>query len=185
MTASDKKKTGILALLLLIGGLSWYFFIYRPTLIPAADATAKAADAKKKAIKPLGDAQLHTDLIDPPGNLDVGQKNLFQYRQKPVPPKPATPNVFPSPPPSPIIDSKPQPPSQPAPAPYKAFKYDGFSMIKNGKPLASISEGGITYQAKEGDCVLGQYCITRITENVIEIQDILLKRSQTVSRTTQ
>jgi hypothetical protein len=186
MTASDKKKTGILALLLVLAGVSWYFFVYRPTLTPAAEEAAKVAAAKKKATKPLGDAQLRLDLTDPPADLDVGQKNLFQYRQKPAPPKPPTPvtNVFQAPPPPPPAPGDQKPPA-PAPPPYKAFKYEGFSMIKNGKPLASLSEGGITYQAKEGDCVLGQYCITRITENVIEIQDILLKRSQTVTRSTQ
>jgi hypothetical protein len=182
MTSSDKKKTGILGLLLIVAGVAWYFFVYRPTLIPAADAAQVAA--KAKTIKHLGNAQIVWP--DPPANLNVGQKNLFTYREVPVPPKPAAPSsdVFrpAQPPPGPSTEIR---PTVPQPPPFKAFKYDGFSMPKNGKPLASLSEGGITYQAKEGDCVLGQYCITRITENVIEIQDIQLKRSQTITRSTQ
>jgi hypothetical protein len=182
MTSSDKKKTGILVLLLIVGGVSWYFFVYRPTLIPAADPAAQVAAAKSKGNKPPGDAQIHWP--DPPGNLDVGQRNLFRYGQKPEPPKPAAipSSVFerPTQPSNP-----PPPPPLPQQQPFKAFKYEGFSVIKNGKPLASLSEGGNTYTVREGECLFGQYCITRVTENVVEIQDTLLKRSQTFTRTTQ
>jgi hypothetical protein len=187
MTASDKKKTALLVLLMIVAGLSWYFFVYRPTLIPAAEASKKAAAEKKKPVKPIGDAQLHLELTDLPTNTDVGQKNLFQYRQKPqAPPKPSTSGpAFPVPVTPPVSPGPSTPPPVSAP-PYRAFKYEGFSVPgKNGKILASLTESGNTYYVKEGDCLMGQYCISRITESLIEIQDILLKRPQTVPRTQQ
>ena len=69
------------------------------------------------------------------------------------------------------------------PPPFKSFKYEGLSVIKNsGRILGALSEGGNSYQVKEGDCLMGQYCITRLTERDVEIEDLLLKRRQTFTR---
>jgi hypothetical protein len=54
-----------------------------------------------------------------------------------------------------------------------------------GKILGSLTDpqGGNTYEVKEGDCLMGQYCVTRLTENLIEIEDLQLKRRQSFTRT--
>jgi hypothetical protein len=180
MISADKKKTVILVALLAVAGLSWYY-VYRPTTGPASNPANKAV-SKAKAPKVGLDAQIRLDLIGKSTSGDVGRKNLFQYYQRPAPkpPEPVRPvmqtQVFQTP-------TTPSTPVAPPPPPFKAFRYEGFSVAKNStKILGSITEGGNTYSVWEGECVMGQYCITRLTENLVEIEDLLLKRRQTFTR---
>ena len=177
MTASEKRRAGVLLVVLVVVSFGYYYTTRTPT--PAGSSSpAKPAAGKPKDQKPVPDAAIRLDLIESPADNNVGQKNLFQYRQKPAPPRPpetaARPPVFvPS---NPVVNNAPPPPP-----PFRAFRYEGFSS-KNGKFLASLSEGGNTYPVKEGECLLGQYCITRITENQVEIEDVQQKRRQTFTR---
>jgi hypothetical protein len=180
MTASDKKKTVVLVLLL--GGVvaSWYNF-YRPSTAVGVNATTKAA-AKAKPPKVKQEAQIRTDMINKPTSVNVGKKNLFAYGQKPAPPKPAAgppaaQQVFT---PAPVTNNT---PATPTVQPFRNFRYEGFSQAMNStRLLASISEGGNTYEVSEGACVMGQYCVTRVTESLVEIEDLILKRRQTFTR---
>jgi hypothetical protein len=182
MTASDKKKTVVLVLLLAGAGLSWYY-VYRPTTGAAADVAAKAPP-KTKPVKIGQDAAIRIDMVPNTSAVSIGQINLFDYRQKPVPkPTEQVRPVIQQPNFQSIAQSNPPPPIQPAPQPWKAFRYEGFSVSKNGgKILASITEGGVTYEVREGGC-FGQYCVTRLTESLVELEDILLMRKQTFTRT--
>jgi len=93
------------------------------------------------------------------------------------------PTTTTAPPPPPRMAA---PPPPYIPPPFKAFRYEGFSVNRgSGKLLGSISESGNTYKVSEGDCVMGQYCITRLTEKDIEIEDLQLKRKQTFTRAQQ
>src|SRR5262245_41192031 len=181
MTASDKKKTAVLVLLLVGAGLSW-FYVYRPTAGAASNVTVKTP-AKTKAGKVPQEAQIRVDVVENTSAVSVGQTNLFQYRQKPVVSKLPEPSRTISPPPFVSSTGASPAPIQvvaPAPAPWRAFKYEGFSVSKGGgKILGSITEGGNTYEVKEGDCMMGQFCITRLTESLVEIEDLQLKRKQT------
>jgi hypothetical protein len=184
MTASDKKKTAVLVLLLVGAGLSW-FYVYRPTAGAASNVTVKTP-AKTKLGKVPQEAQIRVDVVENTSAVSVGQTNLFQYRQKPVASKLPEPSRTVSPPfvtstgqspiPIPVVTPTPQ-------TPWRAFKYEGFSVSKGGgKMLGSITEGGNTYEVKEGDCMMGQFCITRLTESLVEIEDLQLKRKQTFTR---
>jgi hypothetical protein len=184
MTASDKKKTVVLVLLLVVAGLS-LFYGYRPTTGAASNATAKAP-AKTKPVKVGQEAQIRVDMVENTSAINVGQTNLFQYRQKPVAPKPPEPTRTPANQPAVMpIASTPQttiivPPPPPA---WRPFRYEGFSVSKGGgKILGSITEGGNTYEVTEGDYIMGQFYVTRLTENLVEIEDIQLKRKQTFTR---
>ena len=182
MITSDKKKAALLGLLVVLAVLSWYF-VMRPGM---TTATAGAATKPAGATKPikLGPATIDLALLKEQSTNDVGQKNIFAFREKPVP-KP-TPSVVPSQAIIPVSPPQPTafvPPQPPPPPPFKSFKYEGLSVIKNsGKILGALSEGGNSYQVKEGDCLMGQYCITRLTERDVEIEDLLLKRRQTFTR---
>jgi hypothetical protein len=184
MTASDKKKTAVLVLLLVGAGLSW-FYVYRPTADPASDVTVKTP-AKAKPAKVGQEAQIRVDMVENTSAVNVGQTNLFQYRQKPVVSKQPEPartitnqqviSTGSSTPQTTII-------APPPPQPWRAFRYEGFSVSKGGgKILGSITEGGNTYEVKEGDCMMGQFCVTRLTEALVEIEDLQLKRKQTFTR---
>jgi hypothetical protein len=75
------------------------------------------------------------------------------------------------------------PPPPPPPPPFKSFRYEGFSSVKDGgKLLASITESGNSYTVREGECLMGQYCISKLTEALVEIEDLQLKRKQTFMR---
>lgn len=183
MTASDKKKTVVLVLLLIVAGGLWWW-MYGSTAITTNNATAAKAGKKAAKLSPTQDSQIRTDwIVDTSSNL-VGRRNLFAYKPKPAPPKP--PEIV-RPPITPLttvqVVEPPRAPQPPPPPPFKAFRYEGFSVNRgNGKLLGSISESGNTYKVAEGDCVMGQYCITRLTESQVEIEDLVLKRKQTFTR---
>ena len=182
MNASDKKKTAIFAGLLLIAGARAYY-VLAPASTPDPAAPAKVA-GKVAPQKISQDGEIQLGLV---GKIstEVGNKNLFQYYQRPAP-KPVEP-------PRTSFASLPQPQFQPvptpqpivqAPPPFRAFRYDGFSGVKGGgKILGSISEGGNTYEVREGDCVMGQYCVTRLTEGLVELEDLQSKQRRSFTRT--
>jgi hypothetical protein len=179
MTASDKKKAKILVALVILAGVVW-FWLYRPGSTSSTGAAAKAA-SKANDVKVGQDAQIRTDLLGDNAAEDVGRKNLFQYRQKAPPPQTATvARGFT--PPTPPQNYTPPPYTPPTPQ-SKVFRYEGFSgPTKNGKLLASLSEGGNTYYAREGECIMGQYCVRRLTETQVEIEDIVLNSRRTFQR---
>ena len=185
MTPSDKKKTGILAVLLVIAGISWYS-MYQPAAGPEPGAPPKAA-SKAPAQKINQDAQIRLEIVGKTSSSDVGRKNLFQYGQKPAP-KPVEPPRGFTPAPTPIVSviQTSGPPSPPPPPPFRAFRYEGFSVSKGGgRMLGSITEGGSTYEVREGECVMGQYCVTRLTEGLIELEDLQTKQRRSFTRIQQ
>ena len=184
MTASDKKKVMTLAGLLIVAALAWYY-VYSPSSGGPSTGSNKAP-AKPSAAKTGQEAQIRVDILERTKSIDVGRKNLFQYGQKPAPKPPEPPPGYGNRPP--VVNSPPpQTPFVPPPPPqpqFRSFRYEGFSVSKGGgKILGSITEGGNTYEVKEGDCVMGQYCVTRLTESLIEIEDLQLKRRQSFTRT--
>jgi len=186
MTAADKKKAQILVLLILIAGGVW-FFIYQYGGATGKQAAAQSAAATKgkgkKGPKAMPDARIRKDLIESAAVADgVGQKNIFQYRQKPLPPPPpAPPRALPA------VTSVPLPPptsisSTPIQPQMKTFRYDGYSSL-SGRMIASLTEGTNTWQVREGECLMGTYCIRRITESLVEIEDTQLKQRRSFTRT--
>ena len=184
MTASDKKKVTIFAGLLIIAAFAWYY-VYSPSS-GTASTVANKPPAKPAGAKPGQEAEIRVDILERSKSVNVGQKNLFQYGQKPVPKPPEPPPGYGNRPPvtsapPPQTSFVPPPPPQPQ---FRPFRYEGFSVSKGGgKILGSITEGGNTFEVKEGDCVMGQYCVTRLTESLIEIEDLQLKRRQSFTRT--
>jgi hypothetical protein len=181
MITSDKKKSALLGVLVILAVLSWYF-VMRPAMTTTTVGPATKPPGATKPIK-LGPATIDLALLKEQSTNDVGQKNIFSFREKPAPkpmPTVVAAQSFPVSPPQPQTFA---PPPPPPPPPFRAFKYEGLSVIKNsGRILGALSEGGNSYQVKEGDCLMGQYCITRLTERDIEIEDLQLKRRQTFTR---
>jgi hypothetical protein len=181
MTTSDKKKAVLLVVLIVVG-IAGYGWIYRSNTVASTNATAAKAAAKPVKVKPGQEAKIHVEWADGIAAPEVGRKNLFQYRQKPLPPKPVeqirpVTQTFTPPPPS-----QPVAPLTPPPPPFPSFRYEGVSGVKGGKLLASITESGTTYTVRESECVKGQYCISKLTETLVEIEDLQLKRRQTFTR---
>lgn len=184
MTATDKKKTMLLGLLLVLAGVSWYF-VFSPIMFPSTGSAPAnpGGPGRRQPIKVVPSAVINLSMLEKPSESAVGQKNLFVYPPK-APPKPpvapAPPQVFVQPPVQP-----PAPPPVPPTPPFRAFKYEGMSVGKeSGKVLAAISEGGNVYQLELGHCIQGTYCISRLSETEVEIEDLQLKRKQTFRRVT-
>jgi len=185
MTAADKKKAQIFVALAVIAGLTW-FLVYRTGGVTSPVDPAKKIVTKTKAPKQLGDPTIHSELVKSADiGAEVGRKNIFQYRQKPLPPAPPAQSR-----PTPVqpVSNVPQTPyvPLPPPAPVKTLKYDGYSMLgstKDGRAMASITDGTASYQLGVGECLMGQYCVRKISEKEIEIEDVQLKQRRTFPKT--
>jgi hypothetical protein len=183
MTTSDKRKTAFLVLLVAIG-VAAYIWMYGSNTVASNSATEAKKEVKATSIKPGQGAQILLDLAKDVASDEVGRKNLFQYRQKAAPPKPVQATLPIAIPQNPVPPGPVAPPPPPPPPPFKAFRYEGFSVAKGGgKLLGSVTESGTTYTVTEGECLMGQFCISKLTENLVEIEDLQLKRKQTFTRT--
>jgi hypothetical protein len=186
MTTSDKKKVLLLVLLVALAGVSW-FFVFRPIMTTASSSNPVVKAVRKPTtIKPDQAVVIDLPRLQQPSVGDIGRRNLFQFPPK-QPPKP-TVSSMPAPPPGFQISQVPPPTiiSAPPAPPFKSFKYEGVSVNRaSGKILGALSEGGNTYQVREGDCLMGQYCITRLTEAAVEIEDVQQKRRQEFRRVVQ
>jgi hypothetical protein len=151
-----------------------------PTVTNAPTKNAGPA-GRGKLIKVGQSATINLAQLEKPSEGDVGKSNLFIYPPKPAP----KPTVVATsiPPYVPPTNPTPTTPIVPPPPPFRAFKYEGMSVQKNsGKILAAISEGGNVYQLEMGECIQGTYCVSRLTETDVEIEDLQLKRKQTFRR---
>lgn len=185
MTAADKKKAQVLVGLVVVAGLTWFLFYRTSAITTSPEATKKPG--KAAVVKGPKDPRIHKEWVESAdAGEDVGRKNIFQYRQKPLPPAPPPVTR-----PNPVqqVQTAPPPPYVPPPAPapvMKTWKYDGYSMLgspKTGKAMASITDGTNSYQLGVGECLMGQYCIRQITEKEIEIEDVQLKQRRTFPKT--
>jgi pyruvate/2-oxoglutarate dehydrogenase complex dihydrolipoamide acyltransferase (E2) component len=174
-----------------------------------ADATSAKTAAPKTAAKPSNskqaaaassDARIRLDWMkEDPQAYEVGRNNLFQYRTGKAmgqtgPPGvgrgsgnrqtqnlPPAPDETPVTPPTPAVFTPPQPP----PPPPMQFKYDGFLKTQAGL-LASLSDNTAHYpNLREGDVLIGRYRIAKVTDAVVEVEDLQIPRRQAFARIQQ
>jgi hypothetical protein len=105
-----------------------------------------------------------------------GERNLFKFKPRHVPPPPTPPPVIaPSAPPAPV---GPPPPPPLAPIP---LKFIGIVEAPGSARMAVLSDGrGAPVYGKEGESVLGQYRITRIGVESIEMEYVDGRGRQTI-----
>ena len=118
MITSDKKKAALLGLLVVLAVLSWYF-VLRPGMTTATVGPATKPTGATKPLK-LGPATIDLALLKEQSTNDVGQKNIFAFRQKPVP-KP-TPSVVAAQTFTPVITPQPSSNVPPPPPPTAALQ---------------------------------------------------------------
>jgi hypothetical protein len=172
------KKEQVLTGLLIVAGLTW-FFVYKSADV---ETTPRRGKIKPMAQRTIPDARIQLGLLDaarPPGS--IGQNDIFRYRQRPLAassPGPIAVNAAKSST-GRTADAPPQAPVQPL---AKAWKYEGFT--RSGDNLvASLTEGNTTYPVVTlGDCLMGQYCVRSLAENVIEIEDVQLRQRRSFPR---
>jgi len=144
---------------------------------------------KEDQINPLTvDPTLHLDLLAKVQNvkLDGGQRNLFQFgaaeaahlagEEPRIVPK--RPRMGPEPPAPP---APPAPPPPPPPMPPITMKYYGLATKRiDGKKTGFFLDGDEIILATEGMIVKKRYKIMRINPETVVVQDLEVKRDQTL-----
>jgi hypothetical protein len=109
---------------------------------------------------------------------DGAERDLFKFKPKPAPPPPPRPVVErPAPTPQAPVRTGPPPP------PPITLKFVGYIEAKDGRKIASLSDGRGVITAREGDTVLGQYKIWRVGVESLDIS-YLDGRGRTTIRMT-
>jgi hypothetical protein len=181
MTTSDKKKAQVLAGLLTIAGFTW-FFVFGERSNQNTETKRKPGPGIARQIK---DPTIQIGLIE---NLSLGgggHKNIFQYRQEPLrqpASKGPTSTASREDKAPDVVDHRPLLVQRDT---SKTFKYEGFSIRADGRMLASLNDGGNIYAVTLGECLVGQYCVRQLAENMIEIEDLELKQRRTFPRIIQ
>jgi hypothetical protein len=205
MTARDQKSLKILIVLGVVLGITAVLSFRNsqpsvgaappPTATVASPATPPPSTPKQIAAANASDARIRLDLLKSDGNEnEVGRNNLFQYRGNfsaqlgstggipgarggtgPTPP-PAPPVFFP--PTTPVNPGPPPPPPGPPPM---QFKYDGFMRTPDGL-VASLSDNTGHYSLREGDILIGRYRVAKVTDTIVEVEDLQVPRRQAFPR---
>ena len=192
MTAQDRQRLKVLLVLLGVLGVTlWFGYgINRPST--ASNVPPAAAQAQPSAPSETG-ARIRLDLVQSlSAEEEIGRNNVFQYRTRPAPSEPSRPpDVAPPPsvavapvPPRPPGPTPPPPPPAPPPIP---LKYQGFAVVnqQEGELTAFLSDDMNHYNVTAGEVLVGRYRIVRITERDIEVEDLQLKRRQTLPLITR
>jgi hypothetical protein len=171
-----------------------YFMVFRGENAPAAPTsvttaatplTPLTAAPAKSVSAAASDARIRLDLIQSAEESGaVGRKNLFQYRMAapaPLPNPVATPPPTFTPPPAAPATSR--GPVGPPPPPAITLRYTGFATTPgpSGKIyMAELFDSDRRYVASVGQYVLGKYRIVRITDTLVDIEDIEYSRQQSL-----
>jgi hypothetical protein len=118
---------------------------------------------------------VHLDELSTERRRPQAGRDLFRFKEKPPPPPP--------PPPPPRVPTPEElVPAGPPPPPPITLKFIGFVDSDNpGKRLAFLSDGrGAPISGHEGDTVLGQYRILRISAESIEMSYLDGRGRQTI-----
>lgn len=145
---------------------------------PGGGRTPRRASASRGPSATGGDAtgvQIDVLHADRPVPRD-GDRNLFKFKPRYVPPPPAAARTAAPP----VALPPPGPPPAPAAAPIP-LKFIGVIESPGAVKMAVLSDGrGAPVYGKEGDAVLGQYRITRIGAESIEIEHVDGRGRQTI-----
>jgi hypothetical protein len=137
-----------------------------------APSRSRAAQPEKKVNPDEVPIITTRDLEGPGARQQPGGRNLFDFRAPTVPPPP-TPTPAPPPPPMPgdprFVGPLPPPPPTPTPAPPEiSFKFIGTFGPKE-KPIAVLTQGNETVNAREGEVVFRSFIIRKIGYESIDV----------------
>ena len=188
MSKQDRQKLSILIILLVVLGLT-ILLGYRMNR-PAVTSAVQTSETKTSANPPAAtDARIRLDLIEKPeGSGDqIGQKNVFQYRQTLAPSasRPGLANTEP-PAPGPVtpppIANRPPIVAPPGPPPIP-LKYQGYAVVSSstGQVTAFLVDDATRhYNVTIGEVLMGRYRITQVSSSSVEVEDLETSRRQTL-----
>ena len=186
MSMASNKKVQIFALLVCV--LVATIVIGR-RLNRAPNPVVVQADAPKAAapIQLKGDARIRLDLLDKRTSADdLGRKNLFAFGAKQPPPEAVKPAPVQPPAPTNVVTMPPTRPAGPPPAPPAPpipLKYIGYAFLEpNSKALIAtlLDDRQHHVNAVEGDVYMGRYRVIRVTDALVEVEDLEFSRRQSL-----
>ena len=152
----------------------------------AADASAQTIKVRLAEVDAPGfnDARIQLELLDKArADEDLGKSNLFAYRNS----RPPEPTKVAPPPPPPVVTNNPPPRPTvvaPPPPPPIPLKYVGYAFVEpNSKVLIATLLDDTQqrhFNAVQGDIFMGRYRVLRITDTVVDVEDIDTSRRQTL-----
>ena len=188
MSKQDRQKLSILVILLVVLGLT-ILLGYRMNT-PAVTSAVQTSETKTSANPPAAtDARIRLDLIEKlEGSGDqIGQKNVFQYRQTAVP-SASRPGLADTPPPAPGPVTPPptanRPPVVAAPGPPPIpLKYQGYAVVSSSTGHLTaflVDDATRHYNVTIGEVLMGRYRITQVSSSSVEVEDLETSRRQTL-----
>jgi len=180
MGSERRKQILLLALagvLVLVVGYQWWSSSESLTAPDASTASNVRGSSRAQAAPQLTAPDVHlAELSAERPTPDSADRNLFRFKERPLPP----------PPPRPIAPPVVAPPerSGPPPAPTVPpirLKFIGFIQTPSGQKIALLSDGlGPPEHVLEGGTALGQYRIWRIGVESIDISYLDGRGRQTI-----
>jgi hypothetical protein len=180
----QQRELLLLGIVVVLGALAYGVYVEWPGTSAMAPATsnqeqrssgARGARKGPSAGEADGAPIVRLDALSTERRRPESGRDLFRFKEKPLPPPP--------PPPPPRIPVPVEPvDTGPPPPPPITLKFIGFvDSDTPGKRLAFLSDGrGAPVSGHEGETVLGQYRILRISAESIEMSYLDGRGRQTI-----
>jgi hypothetical protein len=161
---SQKKQLVVLAVLVVVAGLVWYWFMFRDRT-PAPTGTVSVAE--NVPLLGVENPELHKDQLDRARRTEYKSngRNIFSS----IPPPPPPP-IHPVPPPNgPIVPPVKVIPTV-APLPVKFF---GYGTVPTGTTRrAFFTDGEDVYIVSEGEVLLNRFRILKVNNTNLDYEEI-------------
>jgi hypothetical protein len=164
---------GLLAILLPIA-----IYQYWPQAPQAGGAALARPGARGPAQPGITAPDVHLRALNEPRESpgDDPQRNLFRFKPKAPPPRPAAP-----PRPSGTVEQQPSGPPPPTGPPPITMRFIGIvESTGQSQKIAILSDGRGVYQGREGDIIEGRYRILRIGVESVEMAYLDGRGRQTI-----
>ena len=175
MNRQDRQRLRIF--LVLIGVLGLTLVLGYRMNRPPTTAAVQSPETKPAAKAPTAsEARIRLDIVESPETAgEIGQKNLFQYGQRPPAPVPQTvpPPVIT--PPVPIV------PAGPPPPPPIPLKFTGFAIVNSTLTAFLADDSSRHFNVTAGEVLMGRYRITQISDRAVEVEDLQYNRRQVLA----
>ncbi len=164
----QKKELAVLAVLLAIAGLVWFFYFERGKLLLTADPRFEIKNARLLSVE---NPQLHKDRIDRARRTEYKTtgRNIFTFIAAISPTGPHNPKLDP-----PICCPLPRLPApDPPPALPANLKFFGYGTVPNGNTRrAFFTDGQDVYVVAEGEVLLNRFRILRVGNASLEFEEV-------------
>jgi len=182
MGSERRKQILLLALagiLVVVAGYEWWSAPSPGATTPEGSAASNVRGSSRAQATPqLTAPDVHLDELSAEHPTpDSADRNLFRFKERPLPPPPPRPMAPPSVAPAPVRSG---PPPAPAVPPIR-LKFIGYIQTEKGQKIALLSDGlGPPEHVLEGGTALGQYKIWRIGVESIDISYLDGRGRQTI-----